>query len=228
MEKRIVIAAPDPIAVVRYGGLTFDAWRWIGTLALIAVAAALPFTLSKYHVFELTMVMIYAIAVLGLNILTGYNGQISLGHGGFFAAGAYTAAILMHRYGVPYWATLPPAALTGFALGVLFGLPALRFEGPYLALVTLAMALAAAGYQVFGINPLQTARYRDRHGVSGARSGDAHALAGDGIKVKSEDGKDVSLNFSIAGEELGQLIAGKVSEAARNCRIVDNSDGGKK
>ena len=88
------------------------------------------------------MVMIYAIAVLGLNILTGYNGQISLGHGGFFAAGAYTAAILMHRYGVPYWATLPPAGLICFVLGVLFGLPALRFEGPYLALVTLAMALA--------------------------------------------------------------------------------------
>jgi branched-chain amino acid transport system permease protein len=74
--------------------------------------------------------------------LTGYNGQISLGHGGFFAAGAYTAAILMHRYGVPYWATLPPAGLICFVLGVLFGLPALRFEGPYLALVTLAMALA--------------------------------------------------------------------------------------
>jgi branched-chain amino acid transport system permease protein len=142
MEKRIAIAAPDRIAVARYGGLTVDAWRWIGTLALIAVAAALPFTLSKYHVFELTMVMIYAIAVLGLNILTGYNGQISLGHGGFFAAGAYTAAILMHRYGVPYWATIPPAGLICFVLGVLFGLPALRFEGPYLALVTVAMALA--------------------------------------------------------------------------------------
>jgi branched-chain amino acid transport system permease protein len=118
------------------------AWRWIGALALIALAAALPFALSSYHVFELTMVMIYAIAVLGLNILTGYNGQISLGHGGFFAAGAYTAAILMHRYGVPYWATLPAAALVCFVLGVLFGLPALRFEGPYLALVTLAMAVA--------------------------------------------------------------------------------------
>jgi branched-chain amino acid transport system permease protein len=93
-------------------------------------------------VFELTMVMIYAIAVLGLNILTGYNGQISLGHGGFFAVGAYTTAILMHHYAVPYWATLPPAALICFVLGVLFGLPALRFEGPYLALVTLAMAVA--------------------------------------------------------------------------------------
>src|SRR5215471_11287390 len=117
-------------------------WQWLGGVVLIVLAMALPFALSSYHVFELTQVMIYAIAVLGLNILTGYNGQISLGHGGFFAAGAYTAAILMHRYGVPYWATLAPAALICFALGVLFGLPALRFEGPYLALVTLAMAVA--------------------------------------------------------------------------------------
>src|SRR5215471_8802706 len=117
-------------------------WQWLGGVVLIVLAMGLPFALSSYHVFELTQVMIYAIAVLGLNILTGYNGQISLGHGGFFAAGAYTAAILMHRYGVPYWATLPPAALICFGLGVLFGLPALRFEGPYLALVTLAMAVA--------------------------------------------------------------------------------------
>ncbi len=142
MDYRFTAIAPDPPGVERRRGETAGGWRWIGALALIALAVALPFSLSNYHVFELTMVMIYAIAVLGLNILTGYNGQISLGHGGFFAAGAYTAAILMHRYGVPYWATLPPAGLICFVLGVLFGLPALRFEGPYLALVTLAMALA--------------------------------------------------------------------------------------
>ncbi len=142
MAKSFAIVAPERLAARRSGVLSAGAWRLLGASALIAAAAALPFTLSNYHVFELTQVMIYAIAVLGLNILTGYNGQISLGHGGFFAAGAYTAAILMHRYGVPYWATLPPAALICFALGVLFGLPALRFEGPYLALVTLAMAVA--------------------------------------------------------------------------------------
>ncbi len=146
MENPIAVAPGQELSgelnTDRYAGLSLAAWRSIGALTLIALAAVLPFGLSKYQVFELTMVMIYAIAVLGLNILTGYNGQISLGHGGFFAAGAYTAAILMHRYGVPYWATLPPAALICFVLGVLFGLPALRFEGPYLALVTLAMALA--------------------------------------------------------------------------------------
>jgi branched-chain amino acid transport system permease protein len=140
MEKRV--AAPEVLDGAAPPATSTNTWRWIGIVALVAIAVALPFALSKYHVFELTMVLIYAIAVLGLNILTGYNGQISLGHGGFFAVGAYTAAILMHRYGVPYWLTLPPAALIGFALGVLFGLPALRFEGPYLALVTLAMALA--------------------------------------------------------------------------------------
>jgi len=142
MAQDLTITSPDRFAVDRYAGLRIDAWRWLGALALMALASLLPFALSNYHVFELTMVMIYAIAVLGLNILTGYNGQISLGHGGFFAVGAYTAAILMHRYGVPYWATLPPAAFVCFVLGILFGLPALRFEGHYLALVTIAMALA--------------------------------------------------------------------------------------
>ena len=142
MTKSFSIVSPDKLAADRYAGLTAEAWRWLGTTALIVLVALLPFALSNYHVFELTMVMIYAIAVLGLNILTGYNGQISLGHGGFFAVGAYTTDILMHHYAVPYWATLPPAALICFVLGVLFGLPALRFEGPYLALVTLAMAVA--------------------------------------------------------------------------------------
>jgi branched-chain amino acid transport system permease protein len=142
MAETFPVNSTAKLAAERESVTDFAVWRRAGIAALIAVAVLLPFTLSNYHVFELTQVMIYAIAVLGLNILTGYNGQISLGHGGFFAAGAYTAAILMHRYGVPYWATLPPAALVCFALGVLFGLPALRFEGPYLALVTLAMAVA--------------------------------------------------------------------------------------
>jgi branched-chain amino acid transport system permease protein len=142
MEKPVIAVVADSLGAGRVTRLDANVWQWLAIVFPILLAAALPFALSKYHVFELTMVMIYAVAVLGLNILTGYNGQISLGHGGFFAAGAYTAAILMHRYGFPYWTTLPAAALVCFVLGVLFGLPALRFEGPYLALVTLAMALA--------------------------------------------------------------------------------------
>jgi branched-chain amino acid transport system permease protein len=112
-------------------------------LALLAlVACALPFLVSNYRVFQFTLVLVYAIALLGLNILTGYNGQISLGHGAFYAVGAYTAAILMDRYGVPYWATIPVAGAVCLVVGFLFGLPALRLEGLYLALATNALGFA--------------------------------------------------------------------------------------
>jgi branched-chain amino acid transport system permease protein len=110
-------------------------------LALLA-ACALPFFLSNYSTFQVTMVLVYAIALLGLNILTGYNGQISLGHGAFYAIGAYAAAVLMDKFGWPYWATLPVAAAVCLLAGFLFGLPALRLEGPYLALATFALAVA--------------------------------------------------------------------------------------
>jgi branched-chain amino acid transport system permease protein len=90
----------------------------------------------------LTLVLIYAIAVLGLNILTGYNGQISLGHGAFYAIGAYVAAVLMDRYGVPYWGTLPVAFAVCMVVGFLMGFPALRLGGLYLALATFALAVA--------------------------------------------------------------------------------------
>jgi len=93
-------------------------------------------------VFQFTLVFVYAIAVLGLNILTGYNGQISLGHGAFYAIGAYSAAILMDAASFPYWATLPFAAVICFSVGYLMGFPALRLGGHYLALATFALALA--------------------------------------------------------------------------------------
>src|SRR5580698_9593645 len=109
-DAPVTIATAKPLAGGRLGTVNIETWRLAGALALIALAVALPFAVSNYHAFQLTQVMIYAIAVLGLNILTGYNGQIALGHGSFFAAGAYTAAILKHRYGVPYWATFPAAA----------------------------------------------------------------------------------------------------------------------
>src|SRR5262245_55525904 len=79
-------------------------------LVLLAVALALPFLVKGFAVFQLTMVMIYAIAIMGLNLLTGFNGQFSLGHGAFFAVGAYTAAILMDRYDIGFAWTLPVAA----------------------------------------------------------------------------------------------------------------------
>ena len=116
--------------------------RIIGFVLLLALVCALPFLLSNYRTFQLTLVLIYAIALLGLNILTGYNGQISLGHGAFYAIGAYVAAILMDKFGVPYWLTVPAAGVTCLAVGFLFGLPALRLEGLYFALATFALGVS--------------------------------------------------------------------------------------
>lgn len=109
---------------------------------LLVIACALPFVLGNYRVFQITLALAYAIALLGLNMLTGYNGQISLGHGAFFAIGAYTAAILMDKANWPYWATIPVAGVVCLLAGFLFGLPALRLEGLYLALATFALGVA--------------------------------------------------------------------------------------
>jgi len=113
-----------------------------GFAVLLLIACALPFVVSEYRTFQFTLVLIYSIALLGLNILTGFNGQISLGHGAFYAIGAYSAAILMDKMGVPYWATLPLAGTVCLAAGFLFGLPALRLEGLYLALATFALGVS--------------------------------------------------------------------------------------
>src|SRR3954464_8368945 len=114
----------------------------IGVLVLLIAACVLPFVLTNYRTFQATLVLVYAIALLGLNILTGYNGQISLGHGAFYAIGAYCAAILMDQAGVPYWATIPAAGAVCLLVGFLFGLPALRLEGLYLALATFALGVS--------------------------------------------------------------------------------------
>ena len=111
-------------------------------LAAVVVACVLPFVLSNFRLFQFTQVFIYAIALLGLNILTGFNGQISLGHGAFYALGAYTTAIMIDKWNVPYGWTIPVAGLLCLVIGFLFGIPALRLEGLYLALATFALALA--------------------------------------------------------------------------------------
>jgi branched-chain amino acid transport system permease protein len=116
--------------------------RRVGLLALLALACALPLALSNFRLFQFTQVYIYAIAILGLNMLTGYNGQFSLGHGAFYAIGAYAAAIMMDRWAIPYGWTIPAGGVLCFVVGFLFGLPALRLEGLYLALATFSLALA--------------------------------------------------------------------------------------
>src|SRR5690348_1285192 len=109
---------------------------------LMLLACGLPFVVSNYRIFQLNMVVINTMALLGLNMLTGYNGQISLGHGAFYALGAYTTAIMIDRWDVPYPLTIVTAGVLCLIAGFLFGITALRLEGLYLALATFALALA--------------------------------------------------------------------------------------
>ncbi|WP_216909196.1 branched-chain amino acid ABC transporter permease [Nocardia noduli] len=121
--------------------VTAGRWHWLLVGVVVLVACYAPFELAPFRTFQLAMAMIYAIALLGLNLIVGHTGQISLGHGAFFAVGAYTAAVLMDRWDTPYLATLPIAAVVTFVIGFALGIPVLRLRGLYLALVTLAIAI---------------------------------------------------------------------------------------
>lgn len=110
--------------------------------AALAAALLLPLVSSDFLVFQFTLVMIYALAVLALNLLTGASGQFSLGQSAFFAVGAYISAVLTESFGIHYALTLPAAGMVCFGAGFLFGFPALRLSGIYLALATFALATA--------------------------------------------------------------------------------------
>ena len=128
--------------VYAVGGIPLAQWRLILLGVGLVVACVVPFVMKNFYIFQITLAIIYAIAILGLNLLTGFNGQFSLGHSAFYAIGAYTAAIMMENLGINYVWTLPAAAVVCFVFGFLFGLPALRLEGIYLALATFALAIA--------------------------------------------------------------------------------------
>lgn len=123
-------------------GMHINKTRIVVIGIVVFIALLLPFVVGSFDVFQFNLVLVYAIVLLGLNMLTGYNGQISLGHGAFYAIGAYVAAILMDKFGVPYWATVPAAGVVCFVAGFLFGLPALRLHGHYLALATFALGIS--------------------------------------------------------------------------------------
>jgi branched-chain amino acid transport system permease protein len=109
---------------------------------------------KNFILFQLTLAMVYGIAILGLCLLTGINGQFSLGHSAFFALGAYTAAIMMDRFGINYLWTLPAAGIVCLVFGFLFGVPALRLHGIYLALATFSLAVATP--QILKSTPLES------------------------------------------------------------------------
>jgi branched-chain amino acid transport system permease protein len=110
-------------------------------LVLIAFLALFPFLFKNYYVYVANYMAINVIVAIGLNILVGYTGQISLGHSGFFAIGAYGTLVLMSKVGLPFVIALPAAALATAVFGFLIGLPALRLEGPYLSIATLGFGL---------------------------------------------------------------------------------------
>jgi branched-chain amino acid transport system permease protein len=128
--------------VIVEGSRRHRAWQGAGLLLAALVVIALPLLLDDFRLGQFALVIAYSVAVLGLNLVSGFTGQVSLGHGAFFGIGAYTTAILFTDHGWPYLATLPVSALLGLVLGFLVGMPALRLHGLYLAVVTLAVGVA--------------------------------------------------------------------------------------
>ncbi|MBV9531695.1 MAG: branched-chain amino acid ABC transporter permease [Bradyrhizobium sp.] len=136
--EEVVTEAPAVEAVPKRA-MTLGAGTSLVVLALLIAA---PLFVKNFIIFQMTMLLIYGLAVLALNILTGGSGQFSLGQSAFYAIGAYTSAVLMEQYNVNYALTIPISGLICFGVGFLFGQPALRLSGVYLALATFALATA--------------------------------------------------------------------------------------
>lgn len=126
-------------------------FRRFWVVAGVCIALAFPFVAPTFWVGIFNLAAIAAIGALALNLLTGYTGQLSLGHAGFLAAGAFTAGILVGQWGAPFWIVLPASIVVGMVLGVIVGVPALRLRGIYLSISTLAaffvIASLATEYQ---------------------------------------------------------------------------------
>lgn len=116
------------------------------TVVLLVAMGLFPLVGGNYYAYLLNLMAIHAIVALGLNILVGYTGQISLGHAGFFAIGAYTCAMLYKVYHVPFLLALPAGAFLSAGFGFLVGLPALRLEGPYLTIATMGFGMAVTQF----------------------------------------------------------------------------------
>jgi len=131
----------SPKIIVR-GSVPHRVWQLAGYAALLVGVLWVIYAAPNYMVTHFALAVTYALAVLGLNLVTGYSGQVSLGHSAFFGFGAYASMYLMNDQGWSFWATLPAVAALGFAIGFLMGIPALRVKGLYLSLITLAVAIA--------------------------------------------------------------------------------------
>jgi branched-chain amino acid transport system permease protein len=112
--------------------------RWTVAAILLLFVVVAPLTLHEYYLSIINLVLIACVGALGLNILVGYTGQISIGHAAFMSVGAYTAANLAVKAGLPFWITLPAGGLMAALIGAIVGIPSLRIKGLYLAIATLA------------------------------------------------------------------------------------------
>lgn len=155
---------------------------------LILLFGVLPFVSSPYFLYVCNMIGIAAIAALGLNILIGYTGLISLGHGAFFGVGAYAAAILATRLGLPFWVCVPAAGIVTALTGMVFGIPSGRLKGLYLTIATLA------GQGGDGeVEPLEPPRRdaEDHARQCGHDTGSRHADPEGQPKPGGEDGRGI-------------------------------------
>ncbi|HET9477400.1 MAG TPA: branched-chain amino acid ABC transporter permease [Dehalococcoidia bacterium] len=138
--------------LIRYTPVLPARWRVpIAAIAVLVVICYMPFTVGTFRTSQLTTITIWSIVAIGLNVLTGYNGQISLGHGAFVLIGAYTTAVLtdtQNQLGFfdgaqwPFWTAMIMSGLVAAVAGVAVGVPSLRLTGPYLAVATLSLMIA--------------------------------------------------------------------------------------
>ncbi len=184
-------------------------------LAVAGLLSALPFVLSAYNVSLAARVGIFFVAILGLNILTGYTGQISIGHGAFMAIGGYTTAVMSQDHHTNLVVTMLMAFAICFVLGLILGLPALRLSGVYLALATFALAVSVPQLPLKwskflggrdGVQTSRTVSHVWLYGAAWAASailGSLLVLATNGFAEPSEFGIVLSLQILV-----GAAVAG--------------------
>ena len=151
-----------PILSFEQGSAQYRVYQLIGWIVFAAFAIWLPFKTSQADTRLYSDSMAFAVAVMGLNIVTGLSGQVSLGHSAFMGTGAFTTAILVADHNWSFFATVPVAALLCFAIGIAIGVPALRLKGLYLALATLGLSI---------IFPKVVEKYDFTGGTNGKRFG---------------------------------------------------------
>lgn len=141
MKPTPVARFSRPLVTIAEGSRAHRALQIVGWLTLLVVVAVLPFVSEEPRVVLFTQAAAYSVAVLGLNLVAGFSGQISLGHSAFMGVGAYTTAILVADHDWSFVSTIPVSAALCFAIGLVVGIPALRLQGLYLALATVGLAV---------------------------------------------------------------------------------------